>query len=56
MSELCRQHYRLALNEPLEKTPKGPQPGYAKGGKVSKRTGHMKGGKTAYRKSGGRGC
>lgn len=56
MSDNCRQHYRLALNEPLEKTPKGPNPGYKKGGKVSKskQMAYGKGG--SMRRNGGRGC
>jgi hypothetical protein len=58
MSELTRQHYRLAMNEPLNKTPGGPTPGYKKGGKVMakmKRMGVQKGG-AMYRKGSGRGC
>lgn len=30
-----RQHYKLATSQPLEKTPKGPNPGYKKGGAVN---------------------
>lgn len=32
MSENCRQHYKLATGEPLTKPPKGPNPGFARGG------------------------
>lgn len=54
--QMTRQHYRYALNEPLEKTPKGPHPGYKHGGHVTgfKRMGYKKGGRLHHR-LGGRG-
>ena len=56
--ELTRQHYRYARGEALSKTPKGPHPGYAKGGavKFKKMGSYKKGGVGTYRKTSGRGC
>lgn len=58
MTELTRQHYRYALNESLDKPPKGPNPGYKKGGAVKAKSASRfsKGGSSPMRKGTGRGC
>lgn len=53
MSDLCRQHYRLATGESLTPSPKKTaSPGFKRGGKVAKNAGgalYRKGGKARGR-------